>query len=99
LGLYVCAVFRAPPASSSVAGPAGRLTTRSLLLLWDERFALLTVECFCTPAFQKVSVMVGGNIDGFTPVMTCAIALETSQGDRRWPSWASAAGRGAAAER
>jgi tungstate transport system permease protein len=57
---------------------------RSLLLAWDARFALLTV---CMAVFGRAVsevgavMMVGGNIDGFTRVMTTAIALETSKGD------------------
>ncbi len=57
---------------------------RSLLLAWDARFALLTV---CIAVFGRAIsevgavMMVGGNIDGFTRVMTTAIALETSKGD------------------
>ncbi len=57
---------------------------RSLLLAWDERFALLTVllACFGRAISEVGAVMiVGGNIDGFTRVMTTAIALETSKGD------------------
>jgi tungstate transport system permease protein len=57
---------------------------RSLLLAWDERFALLTIliACFGRAIAEVGAVMiVGGNIDGFTRVMTTAIALETSKGD------------------
>ena len=62
---------------------AGRLL-RSLLLAFDERYALLTVllACFGRAISEVGAVMiVGGNIDGFTRVMTTAIALETSKGD------------------
>lgn len=62
---------------------AGRLQ-RSLLVAWDERFALLTVliAAFGRAVSEVGAVMVvGGNIDGFTRVMTTAIALETSKGD------------------
>jgi tungstate transport system permease protein len=57
---------------------------RSLLLAWDERYALLTV--FITAFGRAIAevgtvMIVGGNIDGFTRVMTTAIALETSKGD------------------
>ena len=57
---------------------------RSLILAWDERMALLTI--FVTAFGRAVSevgavMIVGGNIDGFTRVMTTAIALETSKGD------------------
>lgn len=57
---------------------------RSLLLAFDERYALLTVllACFGRAISEVGAVMiVGGNIDGFTRVMTTAIALETSKGD------------------
>jgi tungstate transport system permease protein len=53
-------------------------------LLWDGRFALLTVllSGFGRAAAEVGAVMiVGGNIEGFTRVMTTAIALETSKGD------------------
>ena len=57
---------------------------RSAILAWDERFALLTVliASFGRAISEVGAVMiVGGNIDGFTRVMTTAIALETSKGD------------------
>jgi tungstate transport system permease protein len=57
---------------------------RSLLLAWDERYTLLTVliASFGRAISEVGAVMVvGGNIDGFTRVMTTAIALETSKGD------------------
>lgn len=62
---------------------AGNLL-RSLLLAWDERYALLTVliASFGRAISEVGAVMiVGGNIDGFTRVITTAIALETSKGD------------------
>ena len=62
---------------------AGRFM-RSLILLVDERYALLTVliAAFGRAISEVGAVMVvGGNIDGFTRVMTTAIALETSKGD------------------
>jgi tungstate transport system permease protein len=52
--------------------------------LWDGRFLLLTVLLagFGRAAAEVGAVMVvGGNIEGFTRVMTTAIALETSKGD------------------
>jgi tungstate transport system permease protein len=61
-----------------------RAWLRSLLLAWDERYALLTVLIagFGRAISEVGAVMiVGGNIDGFTRVMTTAIALETSKGD------------------
>ena len=57
---------------------------RGLLLAWDERYALLTVilAAFGRAIAEVGAVMVvGGNIEGFTRVMTTAIALETSKGD------------------
>ena len=57
---------------------------RSLILLWDERYALLTVliAAFGRAISEVGAVMiVGGNIDGFTRVITTTIALETSKGD------------------
>ena len=57
---------------------------RGLILLWDERYALLTIviAAFGRAISEVGAVMVvGGNIDGFTRVMTTAIALETSKGD------------------
>lgn len=66
--------------SSLGAGPL----LRSLLVAWDERYALLTVliASFGRAISEVGAVMiVGGNIDGFTRVMTTAIALETSKGD------------------
>jgi tungstate transport system permease protein len=53
-------------------------------LLWDLRLALFTVVLagFGRAASEVGAVMiVGGNIDGVTRVMTTAIALETSKGD------------------
>jgi tungstate transport system permease protein len=57
---------------------------RGLILLWDERYALVTVliAAFGRAISEVGAVMVvGGNIEGFTRVMTTAIALETSKGD------------------
>ena len=62
---------------------ANRLMT-ALLLLINERHALMTVLVTCFGrAISEVGtvMMVGGNIEGFTRVMTTAIALETSKGD------------------
>ncbi|WP_375191495.1 ABC transporter permease [Marinobacter sp.] len=53
-------------------------------LLWDARFALLTI---LLAGFGRASaevgavMMVGGNIDGITRVMTTAIVLETGKGN------------------
>ena len=53
-------------------------------LLWDARFALLTI---LLAGFGRASaevgavMMVGGNIDGVTRVMTTAIVLETGKGN------------------
>jgi len=56
----------------------------ALLMLVHERFGVLTVllTAFGRAVSEVGAVMiVGGNIDGFTRVMTTAIALETSKGD------------------
>ena len=53
-------------------------------LLWDARFSLVTILLagFGRAAAEVGAVMiVGGNIDGFTRVMTTSIALETSKGN------------------
>ena len=53
-------------------------------LLWEGRFSLVTV---CLAGFGRAIaevgavMVVGGNIDHLTRVMTTAIALETSKGD------------------
>jgi tungstate transport system permease protein len=56
----------------------------ALTLLWDTKFSLLTTVLagFGRAAAEVGAVMiVGGNIDGVTRVMTTTIALETSKGD------------------
>ncbi len=56
----------------------------ALTLLWDLRFSLVTIVLagFGRAAAEVGAVIiVGGNIDGVTRVMTTAIALETSKGD------------------
>jgi tungstate transport system permease protein len=56
----------------------------AITLLWDLRFSLVTIVLagFGRAAAEVGAVMiVGGNIDGVTRVMTTAIALETSKGD------------------
>jgi tungstate transport system permease protein len=61
-----------------------KLPLRAVLLAWDERYALLTISitAFGRAISEVGAVMVvGGNIEGFTRVMTTAIALETSKGD------------------
>jgi tungstate transport system permease protein len=62
------------------AGPI----TSALALLHDARFSLSTIvlAAFGRAIAEVGAVMiVGGNIDGITRVMTTAIALETSKGD------------------
>src|SRR5919109_620802 len=56
----------------------------ALTVLWDIRFSLLTVVLAGlgrAAAEVGAVIIVGGNIDGVTRVMTTAIALETSKGD------------------
>ena len=65
--------------SLGVEGERGALT-----VLWDIRFSLLTaVLAGLGRASAEVGavMIVGGNIDGVTRVMTTTIALETSKGD------------------
>jgi tungstate transport system permease protein len=53
-------------------------------LLWDARFSLATILLagFGRAAAEVGAVIiVGGNIDGFTRIMTTSIALETSKGN------------------
>jgi tungstate transport system permease protein len=62
---------------------ASRLSS-ALLMLVHGRWAVMTVliAAFGRAIAEVGAVMiVGGNIDGFTRVMTTAIALETSKGD------------------
>ncbi len=62
---------------------ATRLTS-ALLMVVHGRWAMLTVliTAFGRAVAEVGAVMiVGGNIDGFTRVMTTTIALETSKGD------------------
>ena len=62
------------------AGPGRALTA----LLWDGRFTLMTAAMagFGRASAEVGAVMiVGGNIDHVTRVMTTAIALEVSKGD------------------
>ncbi len=61
-------------------GVMGRVGT----LIWDARFSLVTAVLagFGRAAAEVGAVIiVGGNIDGYTRVMTTAIALETSKGN------------------
>jgi tungstate transport system permease protein len=65
---------------SMSVGPLDRLAA----LLWDARFALLTVALagFGRAVAEVGAVMiVGGNINHATRVMTTSIALETSRGN------------------
>ena len=61
-----------------------RLPDSVWTLIWDTRFSLVTVVLagLGRAAAEVGAVMiVGGNIDGVTRVMTTTIALETSKGD------------------
>jgi len=65
--------------SLGATGPSAALT-----LVWDTRFSLATVALAgLGRAMAEVGavMIVGGNIDGVTRVMTTTIALETSKGD------------------
>jgi len=62
------------------SGPLQTIRT----LLWDNRFSLITTVLagFGRASAEVGAVMiVGGNIDHVTRVMTTSIALETSKGD------------------
>jgi tungstate transport system permease protein len=66
--------------SAMGVGPVARIMT----LLWEARFSLLTalLAGLGRASAEVGAVMiVGGNIDGVTRVMTTTIALETSKGD------------------
>jgi len=59
-------------------------TQRMQALLWDGRYALLTVSLAAfgrSIAEVGAVIIVGGNIEHYTRVMTTAIALETSKGN------------------
>ena len=61
-----------------------RTFTSATTLIWDTRYSLATVLLagFGRAAAEVGAVIiVGGNIDGVTRVMTTTIALETSKGD------------------
>jgi tungstate transport system permease protein len=61
-----------------------RPTQAIATLLWDGRYTLLTVALAgFGRAIAEVGavIIVGGNIERVTRVMTTAIALETSKGD------------------
>ena len=56
----------------------------AMSVLWDSRFSVVTIVLAgLGRAVAEVGavIIVGGNIDGVTRVMTTAIALETSKGD------------------
>jgi tungstate transport system permease protein len=66
--------------SAMQVGPLARVAA----LLWDARYSLVTIVLagFGRAAAEVGAVIiVGGNIDGFTRVMTTTIALETSKGN------------------
>ncbi len=68
------------PLQSLCVTPMGCVRT----LLWDNRVSLLTISLAgFSRAISEVGavIVVGGNIDHLTRVMTTAIALETSKGD------------------
>ena len=72
-------VRRAVPLTAASRAPLPLAT-----LLWDARYSLLTVALAgFGRAVAEVGavIIVGGNIDHLTRVMTTAIALETSKGD------------------
>ena len=62
---------------------AGRMLAALLMLLHERRAVLTLLLAAFGRAISEVGavMIVGGNIDGVTRVMTTAIALETSKGD------------------
>lgn len=61
-----------------------RRLSAGMTLIWDTRYSLVTIVLagFGRAIAEVGAVMiVGGNIDGVTRVMTTTIALETSKGD------------------
>lgn len=59
-------------------------TAQVRALIWDARYSLMTVALAAfgrSIAEVGAVIIVGGNIDHLTRVMTTAIALETSRGD------------------
>lgn len=85
LGLVISAlsgVDKAVPETAIVLG-ASRVQT-TMLTMREARFAILTAVIMgFGRAISEVglSLMVGGNIRGFTRTITTAISLETSKGD------------------
>ena len=73
------------PSTRSSCARSGRADlSAALTLVWDIRFSLVTaVLAGLGRASAEVGavMIVGGNIDGVTRVMTTTIALETSKGD------------------
>jgi len=70
--------------SEQLRSLGARRLRAAMTLIWDTRFSLLTIVLagFGRAAAEVGAVMiVGGNIDGVTRVMTTTIALETSKGD------------------
>jgi tungstate transport system permease protein len=70
--------------SEQLRSLGARRLRAAMTLIWDTRFSLLTILLagFGRAAAEVGAVMiVGGNIDGVTRVMTTTIALETSKGD------------------
>ena len=69
-----------------------RPAARDPTLLWDGRFSLMTAAW---PGFGRAIaevgavIIVGGNINHVTRVMTTTIALETARATSRW-RWRSA---------
>ena len=73
--------------SEQLRSLGARRLSAAMTLIWDTRFSLLTIVLagFGRAAAEVGAVMiVGGNIDGVTRVMTTTIALETSKGDLPW---------------
>jgi tungstate transport system permease protein len=85
LGLIISALSGVDRAVSETAISLGATRTQTTALIYKEaRFAIITaVVMGFGRAISEVglSLMVGGNIQGFTRTITTAISLETSKGD------------------
>ncbi len=85
LGLTISALSGIDGSVFETAMSLGASKTQALILALKEvRFAVLTAVIMCFGrAISEVglSIIVGGNIKGFTRTLTTAISLESSKGD------------------
>jgi len=85
LGLFISALSGVDKAVSDTAISLGASRYQaSIVILREARYAVLTAVIMGfgrTISEVGLSLMVGGNIKGFTRTLTTAISLETSKGD------------------